>query len=142
MKPRLLIAGLVLVALALGSCSKEHEELVGGFPLPRITTAQRVDAESVQLEWSVEDAAAVDEYRVYVGLYANLGYAVLDSMAFWQATDQPELLYEDPGLAYVDSALCEQAGLCDSLYAYTYFRVSAVRAGSEGVAGPRAFITP
>lgn len=146
MKFRHPIAGLalmlMLLALALGSCTKEHEELVGGFPLPRITTAQRVDPESVQLEWSVEDAAGVDEYRVYVGLYANIGYAVLDSMAFWQATDQPELLYEDPGLAYVDSSLCEQAGLCDSLYAYTYFRVSAVRGGSEGVPGPRAFVTP
>lgn len=128
--------------LALGSCSKEHDELLSRFPLPMITGAQRVDAESVQLDWTVEDAADVEEYRLYVGLYANLGFAVLDSMAFYASTASTSFLYEDPGLAYVDEELCEEAGLCDSLYAYTYFRVSAVRDGEEGVPGPRAFVTP
>ncbi|MBM4119066.1 hypothetical protein FJ251_15290 [bacterium] len=146
MSRRMLLLALALAGLTLllGSCSKEHEDLLTVLegPVPKITLAQRLDPESVQLEWTVPNAGGVDEYRLYVGLYVNLGYAVLDSMAFWQATSEPELLYEDPGLAYVDPVLCEQAGLCDSLYVYTYFCVSAVRGGEESLLSPPAFITP
>ncbi len=129
----------VALALALGACSKEHGELVGDFPLPRIESARLADAQSVQLEWNVPDAAGVEEYRVYVGLYANLGYAVLDTMALEGSTTETSYLYIDPGLAFVDSALCATAFLCDSLYKYSYFRVSAVRGGVEGVPGPKIF---
>jgi hypothetical protein len=138
----LLALAFTALALALGSCSKEHEELLNAFPLPMITSAQRVDAESVQLEWSVEDAATVEEYRLYVGLYANLGFTELDVDSLYTATTATSFLYEDPGLAYVDDELCAEAGLCDTLYTYAFFRVSAVRDGVEGVPGPRAFITP
>ena len=138
----LALFAFALAGLALGACTKEHDALLGSFPLPVISEARLVDPQSVQLEWSVADAAGVDEYRVYVGIYANLGFAVLDSMAFFEAAPTTRYLYVDPGLSYVDEDLCDQVGLCDSLYTYTYFRVSAVRGGSEGVPGPRVFITP
>ena len=128
-----------VLALTLGACSKEHGELIGDFPLPQVQSAQLADAQSVQLEWDVPDADGVDEYRIYVGIYANLGYAELDTMALHGSTTETSYLYVDPGLAHVDEALCESALLCDSLYKYSYFRVSAVRGGSEGVPGPRAF---
>ncbi len=144
MSPRMLLLALAFTAslLALGSCSKEHEELLADFPLPVITSAQRVGTESVQLEWRVADAAGVDEYRLYVGLYANLGFTELDVDSLYTATAATSYLYEDPGLAYIDEDLCAEIGLCDTLYTYAYFRVSAVRAGAEGLRGPRAFVAP
>ena len=144
MSQRMILLALAFAALtvALGSCSKEHEELFGGEGPPRITSAQRMGTESVQLEWTAPDAAGVDEYRLYVGLYVNLGYAVLDTMAFYEATAASDFLYEDPGLATVDADLCEQFGICDTLYTFAYFCVSATRDGSEGPLSPPAFITP
>ena len=146
MSRRMLLLALAFTALTLvlGSCSKEHEDVLAVLeaPVPRITSAQRMDTESVQLEWTVADAAGVDEYRLYVGLYANLGFTELDVDSLYTTTTETSYLYEDPGLAYVDADLCEQAGLCDTLYTYAYFCVSAVRGGNESLLSPPAFITP
>lgn len=134
--------GLILFALFVllaGACSKEHGELLNGFPLPRISEARLTGPESVQLRWSVQDAASVEEYRLYVGIYANLGYAALDTMTLAAATDADSYVYVDTALDSISEEYCDQAQLCDSLYRYTYFRVSAVRGGFEGVPGPRVF---
>lgn len=135
---------LMLLALLLGACSNEHGELLADFPLPTIDEARLTGPESVTLNWSVPDAAGVEEYRVYVGVYANLGYTVLDEMEQVDVTSEPSYLYTDPLLDEVNYEidglfLCDDLGLCDSLFKYTYFRVSAVRAGEEGVPGPRIF---
>ena len=135
---------LILLVLALGACSNEHGELLDAFPLPRIDEARLTGPESVNLSWNIPDAGGVEEYRVYVGIYANLGYTVLDQMEEVAVTTDPSYLYTDPLLDELNYEidglfLCDDFLLCDSLYTYTYFRVSAVRGGEEGVPGPRTF---
>ena len=131
---------LVLLAAILGACTQENDPLGERFPLPVITEARQVDSQTVQLAWNAPNPEGVDEFRLYVGLYANLGFTVLDVDSLYTTTSETSYTYVDPGLAFVDSGLCEQAGLCDTLAAYAYFRVSAVRAGVESDPGPRAFI--
>ncbi len=133
-----------LLALALGACSNEHGELLDAFPLPMIESAQMTGPEAVTVSWDLPDPGGVEEYRVYVGVYANLGYTVLDDMQQTAITTEPGYLYTDPLLDEVNYEIdgifmCDDLGLCDSLYKYTYFRVSAVRGGVEGVPGPRVF---
>jgi hypothetical protein len=142
----LITIGVLLIALSavLGACSNEHGELLDAFPLPTIHEARMTGPESVTLNWDLPDAGSVEEYRVYVGVYANLGYTELDEMQEVAVTTEPSYLYSDPLLDEVNYEIdglfmCDDLGLCDSLFKYTYFRVSAVRGGAEGVPGPRIF---
>ncbi len=135
---------LIMLVLALGACSNDHGELLDAFPLPQLDAAQMTGPESVALSWNLPDAGSVEEYRVYVGIYANLGYTELDDMREVDVTTEPNYLYSDPLLDEVNYEIdgifmCDDLGLCDSLYKYTYFRISAVRGGVEGVPGPRVF---
>ncbi len=139
MRTLALFFGLALL-LGLGSCSKEHGDLIADFPaMPEITGARLAGAEadSVYLSWTYAGARAVDEYRIYVGVRVNYGYGIFDTLGFWAATGEQNFAYQDPGLASVDPDLCEQFGVCDSAYKYAYFRVSAVVGGEEGIPGWR-----
>lgn len=143
------LGAFLTLGLLLGACSKEHGELLSSFPLPLISEAKLASAESVQLTWSVDDPIGVEEYRIYAGIYANLGFSELDTMSLAGTATGTSYLFEDEDLDEVnpwigndgenDIYLCDDFGLCDSLYRYTYFRVSAVRGGLEGQPGPRVF---
>jgi hypothetical protein len=96
----------------------------------------------VHLTWSYVDHATVDEYRVYVGLYIDFGYGVFDTLVLEGTTADREFFYDDPGLALESEEICEALDLCDPLYTYTQFRVTAVNNGLESVASEKAFPTP
>ena len=139
------LALFLIMALLLGaaSCSKEHGELLDSFAaIPELTEARLggANADSVYLSWTYPHAADVDEYRIYVGIYINFGYAEFDELIFTGlATTDTSFVYYDEYLPYEDEELCEQFGLCDSIYKYTYFRISAMVGGEEGKLGWRFF---
>ena len=137
-------SGLLLILIlltALIGCT-QHEDWVGDFPLPVLGQAQLhgANADSVHLTWTATDPGGVEQYMVYVGLHVDLGFATWDSLALADSTTATEFQYHDTALPAIDEDLCESVGMCDSLYKYTYFRISAVRGGAEGAAGPRRFV--
>jgi len=133
MRQTILLLVLVLAA-GLAGCGKQHGDLLESFPLPRLSEATLVAGDEVHLAWSLTDTAGVDQYKIYVGLYV---YGA-ETVAVFDSTTAMEYDYIDANLSQIDPDLCA-VGACDSVYKYTYFQISAVRGGVEGVAGPRLF---
>lgn len=146
MRSLVVILGLAML-VGVFSCSTKHGDLVSSLPiLPEITEA-RLGGEvvnRVELSWTYADDHLMDEddvYNVYVGLRVVFGASVFDTLSASPAgsTSDTEFSYMNTNLGLPAEDLCDEAGLCDPLYTYTYFRVSAVIDGVETVAGHRVF---
>ena len=139
----LALSFLAALCLMLGSCSKEHGDLIDTLPVnPEITslTFHGVPVDSVALAWDYADDDAVDEYRIYMGMYISLGGGIDDTLCLG-STSARSFGYKDAGLGVEDEDFCD-FGLCDPAYTYTYFRVSAVINGVEGTPGWREYAAP
>jgi hypothetical protein len=158
---------LLLLGLALG-CSREHEKMLGSFPVLPVITEATLFTEAgdvvpddeqvyvagngdtlqvgdpllqrVRLRWEMPDGSEPDSFRVYVGLLYENPYATVDTIAWHANVAGMEYVYQDPSLALRDPVTCDMIGMCDSLYTYAYFRISAVSAGEDGLRSRR--VTP